>query len=75
MATTILGDSRNPEDYACTPEERRFLDLYHAADDAGKRRITRMAAAAVRGLLPPAGQLNTPEEIDRFLDSLPELQS
>jgi hypothetical protein len=37
-------------DFACTPEELRFLQLYRAADDAGKRRISRLLTAGERGL-------------------------
>lgn len=62
-------------DYTCTPEELRMLQLYRAADTAGKVRLLRLLNAGVRGLLPPAEELTSPEEVDRFLDSLPELQS
>jgi hypothetical protein len=72
---SMVPDKETALDFTRTPEETRLLLAYRAADDAGKRRITRLLKAAARGLLPPAGLPNTPEEIDAFLDSLPELQS
>lgn len=63
------------EDMAYTPEELHLLQLYRTADAAGKIRLIRMLSAGARGFLPPVGGLKTPEEIDRFLDSLPELLS
>lgn len=70
-----MSDTRSTAlDFACTPEELRFLQLYRAVDDAGERPIARLLTASERGLLPPTGEPKTPAEIDRLLDSLPEVE-
>lgn len=68
-----VRDSIPPEDRAVTEQEVAFLISYRQADEAGKRRITRLLHAACKGLLPPVAATWTREQLHAFADSLPEV--
>lgn len=63
-------------DRAKNAKELEFLMMYREADAAGKRRITKMLAAAARGELPSLDHIEkmTRAEKIAFADSLPEVQ-
>lgn len=72
-----VRDSIPPEDRAVTEQEVAFLITYRQADEAGKRRITRLLHAAGKGQLPPpeVAATWTREQLDAFADRLPEVAS
>lgn len=79
MAATILTDGPGrdvPVMIVENEKELEFLITYRQADDAGKRRITKILNAAYDGLLPSLEQIGAWSKSDRdaFVDSLPEVQ-
>jgi hypothetical protein len=77
MTMTTASDSVLILDRAKNAQEVEFLLAYREADDAGKRRITKVLHAAARGELPTVEQANkmTHAEKIAFADSLPEVEA
>ena len=57
-----------------SPCEVAFLAAYRAADEAGRKRIRKLLAAGLAGLLPPVEVVESmkPDELHAFADASPE---
>lgn len=57
-----------------SPCEVAFLAAYRATDEAGRKRIRKLLAAGLAGLLPPVEVVESmkPDELQAFADASPE---